>query len=174
MVVSDPGLPTFFSTSLVVPSGSVNSTAVISPSVSLPVQVRVTVYGGVPVEGFKAKSVHSGVVFPCGVGVDVGVFVGALIGVFVGVLVGVLVGVFVGVPVPGTPVFVGVGVFTVIVKDTLQALLTAFGITCGTFGATGFCVSSFVDVKYATTPSPTVMMVTAIKYQYFLKNLISF
>ena len=155
MVERDPRLPTFCSINLVVPSGRVNSTAVMSPSISLPVHLSVTVNGAVPLVGFKARSVHTG----------------AVLLVSVGVLVGVAVGVLVGVP-DGVPVLVGVGVFAVMLKDTLHALLTAFGVTCGTFGATDDSLSSLVDVKYATTPTPTVMMVTAIKYQYFFKNFI--
>ena len=77
----------------------VNSAAVISPSVSLPVQVKVTVYGTVPVAGSTVRSVHSGFVLLAGV-VGVGVAVGP--GVPVGVGVGVAVG-------PGVPVGVGVG-----------------------------------------------------------------
>ena len=48
----------------------------------------------------------------------------------------------------------------------------ALGVTCGTVGATGDCCSSFVLVRYATTPIPTVMMVTVIKYQYFFRKCI--
>ena len=84
----DPGLPTFFSTSFVVPSGRVNSTAVISPSLSLPVHLRVSERGAVPEVGLRVRSVHSGVVFPCDVGV--GVLVIVPVGVFAMVPVGVL------------------------------------------------------------------------------------
>ena len=104
VVVSEPGLPTFCSTSLVDPSGIVNSAAVISPSSSRPVQVNVTVYGGVPDVGLTVSSVHTGFVFPnTGVGVTVGDGAAVGVGVSVGVGGGVCVGVFVVVP-------VGVGV----------------------------------------------------------------
>lgn len=42
------------------PSGSVNSAAVISPPTIVPVQVRVVVYGIVPVDGESVSSTHSG------------------------------------------------------------------------------------------------------------------
>lgn len=141
----------------------VNSAAVMSPSGSLPVQVNVTVYGGVPLAGSTTRSTHTGLVFPgfgVGVGVDVGVGdgVGPSVGVGVGVGLAPVVGVDVGV------------LGTEMEKESLQAEATACGVSCGTVGATGACCSSFVLVTYATTPMPTVMMVTRIRYQYFLKN----
>ena len=157
VVVIDPGLPTFCSTSLVEPSGMVNSAAVISPSSSRPTQVKVTVYGGVPLEGSTVRSTQIGFSFPAtGVGVGVGVSSGGVgVGVGPGVSVGVGVGVGPGVPVgvgvgvgPGVPVGVGVGVgFVPIVNTSLQLTSVAFGVTWGTVGATGCCCSSFVLVR---------------------------
>lgn len=42
------------------PSGRVNSAAVISPPTIVPVQVSVVVYGIVPVDGERVRSVQSG------------------------------------------------------------------------------------------------------------------
>ena len=94
-VESEPGLPTFFSTSFFVPSGRVNSTAVMSPSTSFPEQVTVVVNDGVPVEGESVSPVHSGgVLLEGGVGDGVGDGPGVFVGVGPGVLVTVGVGVF--------------------------------------------------------------------------------
>jgi len=106
-----------------------------------------------------------------GVGDGPGVAVGS--GVPVGVGVGLGPGVLVGVG-PGVPVGVGVGVLGVMVNTSLQLVLTAFGVTCGTVGATDCWFSSLVDVKYATAPIPTVMTVTKTRYQYFFTKFILF
>ena len=168
---SEPGLPTFFSTSFFVPSGRVNSTAVMSPSTSLPVQVAVVVNDGVPVDGESVMPVHSGgVLLDIGVGVGVAVGPGVLVGVGPGVTVGDGPGVTVGL---GPGVLVGVGLTLGVMANTnLQFVrFTAFGVTCGTVGATDCWFSSLVEVKYATIPMPTVRKVTNSKYQYFLKKL---
>jgi len=150
VVAIDPGLPTFCSTSLVDPSGMVNSAAVISPSSSLPTQVRETVYGTVPVAGSTVRSTQMGLELPA-TGVGVGVGVGSSGGVGVGVGVPVEsggVGVGVGVPVEPGGVGVGVGVLSGLMEKTsLQFTSVAFGVTCGTVGATGVCCSSLVLVR---------------------------
>ena len=102
----------------------VNSAAVISPSVSLPVQVKVTVYGTVPVAGSTVRSVHSGFVLLADV-VGVGVGDGPPAGVGVGD--GPPAGVGVG-DVP--PVGVGVVVVsTPRVNMSLHAMSVASGVT---------------------------------------------
>ena len=162
-VESEPGLPTFFSTSFVVPSGKVNSTAVISPSTSVPEQVIVVVNGGVPLEGDRVRPVQLGIeLFDVPVGVGVGEGPGVAEGPGVGVGDGPCVGVWDG------PV---VGVLVAMLNTSWHfCVLTAFGVTCGTVGATDCLFSSCVEVRYATTPITTVRMVTKSRYQYFLKN----
>lgn len=110
----DPELPTFFSTTLVLPSPKEKSTAVTSPLLSRPEHVRVIVSGALPDDGETDNAVQSGTLLVCGVGVGVGVFV------IVGVTV--MVGVTVGEPIENAKV---------------QAGSDAFGLTWGTFGATG-------------------------------------
>lgn len=116
-----------------------------------------------------------------GVGDGPGVLVGVASGTSVGVGPGVLVGVGPGVPVgvgvgvgPGVPVRVGVGVLGVMVNTSLQFVLTAWGVACGTVGATDCSVSRRVLVRYATTPIPTVRIVTSNRYQYFFRKDICF
>lgn len=113
--------------------------------------------------GSTVRSTQTGFVLPAtGVGVGVGVDVG-----------GGGVGVGVGVPVSCGGVGVGVGVLSTPIENTsLQFISDAFGVTCGTVGATGVVCSNFVLVRYATTPMPMVIIVTSIRYQYFLRKLI--
>ena len=68
-----------------------------------------------------------------------GGLVGVGVAVFAGVPVGVLVGVLAGVPV-GVSMGVSVGVLMVRLNDNVQAGAAAFGVACGTVGATGFVV----------------------------------
>gem|GEM_PF-2876435 len=139
------------------------------PGVAVVSHVSVGVAVGSHVSVGVAVGPSVGVVLGPGVGVLVGVGVGP--GVSVGVIVGV--GVLVGVG-PGVLVGVGIGVFGVMEKTSLQLELTAYGVACGTVGATDWSVSSFVEVMYATTPIPIVRKVTSNKYQYFFKKFISF
>lgn len=90
--------------------------------------------------------------------VDVGVGVG----VFVGVLVGVFVGVFVGVPVRTV---VGVGVART--NESVQAGSAAFGVTCGTLGATGVVRVSCWLVMKVSAANPTVISEMTNTYQFF-------
>jgi hypothetical protein len=103
--------------------------------------------------------------------VGVGVLVGVLVGVFVGVSAGVPVGVSVGVPVVSTPVGVGVPVESVRLNVSVHAS-AAFGVVCGTLGATGVVLVSCWLVRRVTTPSPAVIRVMMMKYQYCLINFI--
>ena len=131
---SDPGLPTFFSTVLVCPSPKENDAAVISPSRSIPEQVRVIAKGALPELGLTVSPVHSGVSLDRWVGEGVGVGVAVGCGVGVGVAVGTGVVVTVGVT---------VGVIVAIANASVQAGAIAFGFTWGTVGATGLVWVNF-------------------------------
>lgn len=153
MVDKEPELPTFFSTTLVLPSPNEKSAAVISPLLSRPEQVRVTVSDALPEVGETDNPVQSGTLLDDGVGVGVGV------GVIVRVGVGVTVGVTVGEPMENARV---------------QAGSDALGLTWGTLGATGLVWVSFILVTTVATPKTIVMMVAKIRCQYFFIRLKSF
>lgn len=104
----------------------------------------------------------------CGGVVGAGVAVGpGVVGVGVGPGVAVGVGVAVG---PG--VGVGVAVGTARVKESMHAGSAAFGVTCGTVGATGLVVVNFWLVRKTTTASPSVKRRTNIMCQYCFRNFI--
>ena len=88
VVVSVPGLPTFFSIVWVPPSPNVNAAAVMSPSESTPLQLKETVTGDVAVEISFESMTQVGIAF-CPDGTWVGVGVDVAPGIWVGVRVSV-------------------------------------------------------------------------------------